>query len=157
MEALSTDGRLAALIVPLRQMNLVVPQSLMAEVVMVPEVEEVVTTEPWLRGLIEWRGAMLPLVALESFCLPLVEDRPSRARRVAVFHAVCGLQGLSHYAVDIQAIPHPLRLGPADLRELASERRCAIAAQEVQAAGVKAMIPDLDTLEQRIAQVMQRA
>ncbi len=155
MEALSTDTALAALIVPLRQMNLVIPQSLLAEVVMVPEVEEVVTTEPWLRGLVEWRGGMLPLISLEGFCLPLAEDRPGRARRVAVLHALSGLQGLSQYALDIQAIPHPLQLRPVDIQALGSERRCPVVAQEVQAAGVKAVIPDVDALEQRIAQVMR--
>lgn len=153
METESNEQVLQALIVPLRRMNLVVPQSLVTEVVPMPELNEIVAakTLPGVRGKIEWRGRSLPLLSLESYCMPEDGETVGRTKRVAVMK---GIAGLEYYAIEIFSIPHPVRLAEADITQEKPQHHCDLAAQYVRAAGVKAFIPDFERIEQYLGKAV---
>ena len=145
---LSTDEKMQALIIPLRQQNLVLPQSALVEVLPMPEIQPVAQSEAWLAGTIEWRGRAIPLVSIERYCGWVGLDQ-TRARRVAVLNGI-GSE-VPHYAIEIQSVPHPIRLGRNDLVSVEGERRCELVAGHVQALGVWAVLMRLDILEKVVA------
>ena len=153
MDTESTEGFLQALIVPLRRMNLVVPQSLVIEVVPMPELKKIPAAKgaSGVRGRVEWRGRSLVLLSVESYCLLSDAESAGRTKRVAVMK---GIAGLEYYAIEIFSIPHPLRLAKTDISSEVSPEHCDLASQYVRAAGVKAMIPDFERIERYLKETV---
>ncbi len=151
---MSDDKRLQALIVPLRSMNLVVPQVLVAEIIPFPHVS-VVGELPWFEGMFEWRERTIPLVSVDRFCNPDEEGRGAmRSRRVAVLN---GIEDVVQYGIEISSIPHPVRLGQGEVRSADDGKPCEMVAALVHAAGVRAAVPDFAALENRVAQALKQA
>jgi len=153
---MSDENKLQALIVPLRSLNLVVPQVLVAEIIPFPHLAEVGDL-PWFQGMFEWRERTIPLISIDRFCNPDEEGRPVlRSRRVAVLNALGETEGLSQYGIEIGSIPHPVRLGESEVRSADGGKPCEMVAEHVQAAGVRAAVPDFAALENRVAQVLRQ-
>ncbi len=153
---MSDDKRLQALIVPLRSMNLVVPQVLVAEIIPFPHVS-VVGELPWFEGMFEWRERTIPLVSVDRFCNPDEEGRGAmRSRRVAVLNGIEGIEGVAQYGIEISSIPHPVRLGQGEVRSVDDGKPCEMVAAPVHAAGVRAVVPDFAALENRVAQALKQ-
>lgn len=150
MEHSLTDERVQALIMPLRQQNLILPQVALVEVLPTPDVRPMSVAAPWVLGSIDWRHHDIPLVSLERYCgWPLVDS--AATRRVAVLQGISGYQGLEHFAIETQGIPHPIRLGKADIIAIDGELSDSDAVQmHVQAAGVKGVMLSMEQLEQRL-------
>ncbi|MGF1546899.1 MAG: chemotaxis protein CheW [Thiotrichales bacterium] len=150
MEAPVINHKIQSLIVPLRQFNLLLPQSALVEVLSMPDVKSLPGAEPWIKGLLGWRERDLPLVSFERYCDLLPGESQSRSRRVAILQGVSGLNGLESYGIEIQGIPHPVRLGLTDVRPIPTGVTCDLVEQFVQAAGVKCYLLNHDRLERRI-------
>ena len=152
---MSADKKLQALIVPLRSMNLVVPQVLVAEIIPFPHVEALGEL-PWFRGMFEWREYTIPLLSIERFCSPDEEGRSAmRSRRVAVLNGLGEVEGVGQYGIEIGSIPHPVRLGENEIKSLNGARPCEMLAQHVHAAGVRAAVPDFVAVEHRVGQALK--
>jgi chemosensory pili system protein ChpC len=147
-----------SLIVPLRQQNLILPQAVLAEVISMPELRKLEGTDDWFIGVFDWRGRQVPLISVEQLCNIGNPAHINRSRRIAVLYGIEGIAGVEHYAIEIQAIPHPVLLGEADLLTLdgAVTADGAVLAQHVQAVGIKGFLPDLSALEERLREQMQK-
>jgi chemotaxis signal transduction protein len=153
--AMSAEKKLQALIVPLRSMNLVVPQVLVAEIIPFPHVTSLGEL-PWFQGMFEWREHTIPLLSIERFCNPDEEGRSAmRSRRVAVLNGLGEVDGVGQYGIEIGSIPHPVRLGENEVKPLDSAKPCEMLAQHVHAAGVRAAVPDFAALEHRVGQALK--
>ncbi len=150
----STEQKLQALIVPMRQQNLVLPQSALVEVLPMPELKPLPVRESWIAGLLEWRGKEIPLVSIERYCGWSGMDQ-IKARRVAVLHGVAGIEGLEYFAIEVQGIPHPIRLGESDIVAVEGERRCDLIASHVQASGIWAVLMKMDVLEKNLRSAIE--
>ncbi|MGV6817031.1 MAG: chemotaxis protein CheW [Thiotrichales bacterium] len=149
MEALSEfDGKLQALIVPVQTMNLVIPQSMVAEILAVPAVTEI-DGPAWLSGIIEWRAMEIPLISVDALCQAGRPGERKRARRAAVLQCLDNYDELQYYAIEINSIPHPVRLGETDFQQLNDDNSCEIVEQMVIVAGVRCAIPGFEDLEAR--------
>lgn len=143
--------KIQSLIIPLRHYNMVLPQSSVAEVISVPDVKEVTGAANWFSGHFNWREQQVPLISVEHLCGLADSDRTSRARRIAVLYGLEQYPGLEYYAVEIQAIPHPVLLGNEDLvavDEVIDDDN--IIDMHVQAIGIKSFIPNLATIENKL-------
>ncbi len=153
---MSDEKKLQALIVPLRSMNLVVPQVLIAEIIPFPHVAEVGDL-PWFQGMFEWRERTIALISVDRFCNPDDEGRAVlRSRRVAVLNGIGEADGVSQYGIEISSIPHPVRLGENEVKTATGGKPCEMVAEYVRAAGVKAVVPDFAALENRVAQALRQ-
>jgi len=148
MEAQPNVAQLQALIIPLKKWNLILPQSLVTEVLPMPEVRLTGVPERWLRGSIEWRGAELPLVSIDAYCSPGEDNDQQRTRRVAVLQGLG--EGIEHYALEIYSIPHPMRLVESDVHIDEINAQCELIAAHISVSGVRGIIPELDVLENEI-------
>ena len=134
--------------IPLKGMNLVLPNVAVAEIIpyRVPELLE--DTPEWLLGSIEWRQQILPLVAFEAVCgrpAPLAAG----GARIAVLNNVKPGGRLAFYALLTAGIPRLLRadaemLAAGEAGELPAGAPVACGAQ---LAGESAVIPDMERLQ----------
>ncbi len=149
------DQKVQSLIVPLRHQNLILPQAALAEVITMPELRLIDGAEKWLIGVFDWRNHQVPLVSMEQFCGIGNPEHINRTRRIAVFYGLENIAGIEYYAVEIQAIPHPVLLSQSDVTLLDDGSPCEIIAQHVQAVGIKGFLPDLSVLEQRLREQLE--
>ena len=144
------EEAIQVLIVPLQGENVVIPQSVVSEVVPVPDVGGNADSRDWLRGSIEWRGTSVPLVSLELLCQNDDSDSFTHARRVAIIRGINQLEGAEFYAIEVHSIPHPVRLTKLDIQSTDDETHCELYQQSVKASGVFAKIINFNLLEEKI-------
>ena len=155
MSSLHTE-KIQSLIIPLRHNNMVLPQTTVAEVIAVPEVDSTASDAIWYTGNIIWHNQQVPLISVERMCGIGNLDPINRARRIAVLYGLEKFAGLEYYALEIQAIPHPVLLGNEDLvavDEVTDEHEVIDA--HVQAIGIKSSIPNLTIVEEKLKEVLE--
>ena len=56
------------MILPLASINLVVPNSAVAEIIGYSEPKKLADCSDWFGGVVLWRGVFVPVVAVEEMC-----------------------------------------------------------------------------------------
>lgn len=149
-----------SLLLPLAGMHLLVPQSVVTEIIQRPEITEITGASPWLKGVFRWRSEQVPLLSFEDMC---GQSDPSAVRdssRVVVIYALEEITGLVFYALELQGIPHPMQL----TREAVIQDHTVntvnsdtpAVASHVSVDGQNAVIPDLKSLEHMIRIQLER-
>lgn len=139
--------KIQSLIIPLRHTNMILPQSAIAEIIPVPQVEERNEAETWFIGLFSWRAQQVPLLSVETLCNSEMASGNNKARRIAVLYGLEAFPGIDYFAIEIQAIPHPIMLGNEDLVSIEDALECDIINSHIQAVGIKAFLPNLHQIE----------
>ncbi len=145
-------------IVPLDGDTLLLPNAAVLEVCGLEGMR--IRTEPpgWLLGFINWREHELPVIALEGMMgrtLPL----RSRRTRLLIINSVGVELNAGLLALVCQGYPHLTGLNRSALQPVALEPRDpeALVLSRVRVANALAIIPDLDAIEDRVAQVLRVA
>jgi chemosensory pili system protein ChpC len=134
--------------------RLLVPMAAVAEIVQQVDCQRDDQQPSWLQGWISWRTERIPLVSFES----LVGDERTvlgdRAMALVLYRILP--DGLSQfYALQIQNFPHLIRLADDGLLQqvpLAELPPCVLMMITVREQ--QALIPDLDKIEQLLAEVL---
>lgn len=139
-----------ALVVPLAGIQLVVPNTAIAEVVAYREPSPIPAAAQWMPGKVQWRGLSVPLVAFEVFA-GLSEQPPEGAQRLVIFNTLNGNERLPFVAVASQGIPRSLRITSGSVQQSAPAAEPGIACR-LGIGEVSLAIPDLDAIEHALAQ-----
>lgn len=148
-----------ALLITLAEHRLLLPSSVVAEVVghqepsRSPVVEE--QDRHWILGTVQWRQQRLALVSLEGYMSGQSADFGLRAR-VVVMKALYDHPRLSYYAVVAQQIPRLATVHPQSIEALEGEEGGDLpgVAQQVLVNGEPALIPDLAAVEADLHRAM---
>lgn len=140
---------LNALLVPLADRNLLVPNTLLAELIPQQMLEPCAGQPDWVLGATRWRDVRIPVVSFERAAGRAV---PSLSRaRWGVFSAQCGDLQPRYYAVVTQGIPRSVRVDMS----LAPAAEAAENLEQIRVQfedELPSCIPDLITLEQRLVE-----
>ena len=147
--------KIQSLIIPLRHTNMILPQSSVAEIIPVVNPDEKRGVEPWFVGLFTWRAQQVPLISVEILCNPKKSDQYNKARRIAVVYGLEEFPGIEYFAIEIQAIPHPVLLGHDDLVSIESAEESEVVKHYVQAVGIKAFLPDMSFIENSLKKQLE--
>ena len=136
-----------SLLLPLSGGFLLVPNTAVAEVTSYVSPTAVPEAPAWLRGMVSWRGHLLPMISFEAL-LGEAPDRSEGDLRMAVFNTLNGTTELPFLAVRISGIPRLLQASRTGVvrREQAGASQAGVLSR-VSVGGVDAVIPDLDVLE----------
>ena len=144
-------------LVPVGQLRLLLPNATVAEVITLPTPEAVEGAPEWLLGRIAWRGWRVPLVSFTKLA-GAPEGDAELAVRVAVLKALGGNAKLPFVAVVTQGFPR--------LTTLNAELIIPTHDGAPLPPGVKdqvlvrddiAVIPDLEGIEEELAQMLDLA
>ena len=130
---------------PLQDAVLLVPGSVVSEVVPYVSHTPVKADSEWLLGRLIWRGLALPLLSFEV--VAELAERPTIGRRIAVFNTVGGNPALPFYAIFVQAVPKLVQLEDHRLKDLDSDSASPLLRNRVELDGSQAYIPELNQLE----------
>lgn len=144
-------------LVPVGQLRLLLPNATVAEVITLPTPEPVEGAPEWLLGRIAWRGWRVPLLSFTKLA-GAAEGDAELAVRVAVLKALGGNPKLPFVAVVTQGFPRLTTLN-AELiipTHDGTPLPPGIKAQVLVRDDI-AVIPDLEGIEQELAQMLDLA
>lgn len=146
---------LYAVLISLAGDTLLLPNAAVAEVVSAERIEPAgPAAAPWYVGRLSYNNRSIPVVRFEALNGGGPGD-DTRRTRLAIIQGMSNRVGAGQYAIVCQGYPHLVTLNRAALRSaptLATDRADLVLAR-VSIANTQAVIPNLDALEEQLAQV----
>lgn len=143
----TADLSLTALLVPLGDRSLLLPNVAVAELIPYRNVQTGEGLPAWFLGQVGWRDLKLPLLSFEAASGGKAHVGPDS--RVAVINALGGRASVKFIALVVQGIPRSLKVSSDLVR--ASEHLAPLELDAVRIGDLVAKIPDLVGLEQKLA------
>ena len=135
-----------SLILPIGDHNLLIPTTVVAEVVGHTPPERAGAGPAWLLGHVTWRGQSVPCVAFEVLGGGAPLSAGARARTV-VLKAVGGRSGMPYIALRTDGIPRLVNVERDGVERQEDGRALPGVSDAVLTRGESALIPDLDSIE----------
>ena len=107
------------MLLPLNSLNLLVPNSAVAEIIGYSTPRELPNTSGWFPGVVLWRGVYVPVVAVEQMCNVDVAQVGPRARIAIVYNPEPD-PDLPYLGIHMQDIPRAY-LAEAETMESGSD------------------------------------
>lgn len=160
---MSAPSELYSLLIPLRRERILVPRMCVAEVIAFADTEkrEAPDAPDWLLGTVDWNGRRVPVITLDD-----AEDDGETRRgkkgsrsRIVIFHAIGGRLKMGFYGVLTQGFPQLVRVNRDVLTR--DDETPPPAGQpmlcRVRMIQEFPLVPDLETIEQRLADLQAAA
>lgn len=140
--------------VPVTDGRVLLPNATVAEVISYTQPEHIPNAPSWLLGRLPWRGWRLPLFSLPMLVGSATEENRANAR-VTVLKAIGGRAGLPFIALLAQGFPRLVTITQELLIPSSDESPHAPGVHsEVLVRDDRAVIPDLDAIEQMVVQAL---
>jgi chemosensory pili system protein ChpC len=134
-------------IITLNGINLVLPNTCIAEVINYTEPTPVEDAPDWYLGNILWRGIAIPIVSFET-ANEVPSANHSGSVRIAVLNGVSGEEKLPFYGIIIQGIPRLVTLKESDIRQKDHiDQELPLILSQVDMDDMDAVIPDQVKIE----------
>ena len=151
----SAEEKIRSLWVPLREMNLLLPNMAVAEIGSYRTPAEVPGMPEWFLGMVGWRGREIAVISLESVCGLTIPANPVFSRLMIV-NSVRPDSSVEYYGIVTAGLPGLIQFGyeTADRAEAYDKEglHCV-----VQVGNELAVIPDLDGLQAMLEQCLDQA
>jgi chemosensory pili system protein ChpC len=136
--------------IPLREVNMLLPNVAIAEVSNYRVPDEQADTPDWLLGTIDWRGQIIPVVSLELFCGDKIPANPVYSRFIIV-NSVRANSPVHHYALVAAALPRSTLFDNTIVDDV---QDCDLPALQCRVfiGREQAVVPDLDHLQEALEQ-----
>ena len=147
--------KVRSLWVPLRQMNLLVPNVAVAEIssYRAPEYNE--GMPEWFLGMVQWRGRNIPVISLEAVCGLTVPSNPVFSRLMIV-NSVKQDSSVTHFAIVTAGLPGLIQFGSDTADEVLGDP-CDGLKCIVRIGSEEAVIPDLPYLQDLLETCLAKA
>lgn len=153
-QLLQQDQEVPALLVPVLGMTLLLPTVSVAELVPFRKTRYLNLDSPvnGMLGYYEWRDQRVPLLSFE-LANGLPSSDVSDYRQVAIIHATGVDENTAYIAILAQGIPHVARVSENNISEDFSQRALDYCKQFVTVDERSAVIPDIVSLENLVAEL----
>ncbi|MEO0575151.1 MAG: chemotaxis protein CheW [Pseudomonadota bacterium] len=151
----AASEELYSLLVPLNEDRLIVPRACVAEVVRLSQPTHVAGAPDWMVGHLDWSGRNVPALSFEAMLGRAMPENTSRTR-VVIFHATSGQVRGGFYGILTQGFPQLVRVN-RDVLEVDHSVQYNDddpVVTRVRMINEYPLIPDLDVIEQRLADVL---
>ena len=92
------------MLLPLKSLNLLVPNSAVAEIIAYSQPRKLPDTSDWFGGVVLWRGVYVPVVAVEQMCNLDTATVGPRARIAIIYNPEPDAE-LPYFGIHMQDIP----------------------------------------------------
>ena len=141
----TSQEKIRSLWVPLRGMNLLLPNMAVAEISSYRIPEPQPDTPDWVLGTVKWRGEDIAVLSLEALCGIRVPSNPVFSRLMIV-NSVRLDSTVQNYAIVTAGLPGLIQFGhdtPDEFSDFADDGLQCM----VRIGNEEAVIPDLDYLQ----------
>jgi len=149
------QDKVRSLWVPLREMNLLLPNVAVAEIgsYRAPEVQA--DMPEWFLGMVKWREQRIPVISLEAVCGLSAPSNPVFSRLMIV-NSVCPDSPIEHYAIVTAGLPGLIQFGDETADDVAEYEHDGLQCI-VRIGNEEAVIPDLEYLQKLLEQQLDKA
>jgi chemosensory pili system protein ChpC len=146
LRASGKTAELHCMIVPADRHDLLLPTSVVAEVIDYAQPEPMDAAPPWLMGHVEWGDRQVPLFSFGA----LIDgaeavDMPERPR-IMILKSL-NRSGRVHWlGLLLHGLPRPVTIKPANLVETGDEKKSLGAFRRVALEDREVIVPDIDRL-----------
>lgn len=142
-------GVIHCLTIPLYDETALLPNAAIAEVIVYKEPTLIDDAPEWFLGYIEWRDKRVPLISFEAMSGKEVQA-PVKISRIAVLNTINGNAQLPYVGVLSQGIPSLVVVPEEGLQDKTGDENRQAVGAFIDLDGTKAVIPDIDEIEQRL-------
>ncbi len=114
--AITSYPTLSCMLLPLNGYDVLVPKSVVKEVVYQPVIESFEQEDDWLLGEIDWQDYVLPLVSIEQMSNQPRASKLNRTRAV-ICHTTDQADLFPYFGIEVQSMPRPLILDSRALQQ----------------------------------------
>jgi chemosensory pili system protein ChpC len=137
-------------LLPLSNMNLVLPNTCIAEIINLQPIEPIKKSADWLLGMTSWRGVHIPVISFER-ANTMAMDEYSKVTRIAVLNSLGNESDLPFYGIITQGIPKLLAVEKTDINAIKKpDVELPIAQQQTMINNEAAVIPDQLLIEKML-------
>ncbi len=149
------EDKVRSLWVPLREMNLLLPNLAVAEISGYRVPEAIPGMPEWLLGMVKWNEREIPVISLESICGLTVPSNPVFSR-LMIIHSVRPGSRVEFFGIVTAGLPGLIQFGhdTADHVEVYDGQGLH---SVVHVGNELAGIPDLDCLQAMLEQHLEAA
>ncbi|MGH1537709.1 MAG: chemotaxis protein CheW [Gammaproteobacteria bacterium] len=104
-----TYPTLSCMLLPLNGNDVLLPKSIVKEVVYKPSIKLFEKDDDWLIGEIDWQDYVIPVISFERMCNQ-TRDIKSNHIRAVICYVVENTETFPLYAIEVQSLPRPLIL-----------------------------------------------
>jgi chemosensory pili system protein ChpC len=147
--------KVRSLWIPMRKMNLLLPNVAVAEVSSYRAPEALPDMPEWLLGKVKWQDKEIPVISLETLCGMSIDSNQVFSRLMVV-KSVRPDSPVGHYAIVTAGLPGLIQFG-ADMANDVKEYEGDALKCTVHIGSEQASIPDLDYLQGLLEEQLGKA
>ena len=140
---------------PMVGLQVLMPNSAVAEVISYSEPETEYKGTDWLDGLILWRGVLIPVVSLEKMCQSDFTE-PGPRTRIAVLYNIDNDKDLPFVGLIMQDIPRAYLAEAERMQEVIDKPQCQYLRCKADMMMNELMIPDMDAIMYAVKDEVQK-
>ena len=133
------------MLLPLTSLNLLIPNSAVAEIIGYSSPRELDGCSDWFAGVVLWRGVYVPVVAVEQMCA-IASAAVGPRTRIAIIYNPEKDPDLPYLGIHMQDIPRAYLADPDSTESGSSEGLSEYLMTRVDAEEQARVIPDLDRI-----------
>lgn len=134
------------MLVPTNRETLLLPTSVMAEVLDFQQPVEMEESPPWLLGQIEWENRQVPIFSFSALINGTdIGDIPSRSK-IIILKSLADSGRVPYLGLLLGDLPRPVNVRETDLQETGDEKKSLGVFRRISFGEEQAIIPDLDRL-----------
>ena len=152
---MSENQAVRCMLMPLSDINLVIPNSAVSEVIGYSEPRKLEDTSNWFQGVVLWRGVYVPVVSVEQMCGIDIVNIGSRSR-IAIIYNPQKDEDLPYIGVHIQDIPRAYLAESSKMESGNDDDLSPYLLSRVDDEQYARMIPDLDSIARDLKSQLSR-
>jgi chemosensory pili system protein ChpC len=149
---MAEDQAVRCMQLPLRGLQLLVPNSAVAEIIGYVAEQPAALDQPWLDGLITWRGVTIPVVSFELMCDLEAAEPGARSRIAVLYNPLESRDALPYFGLILQDIPRGYIAQKERMLATFDNSGCDYLAGHADPLLDNLQIPDLAALAETLAQ-----
>ena len=149
----STTNFIPCRLIPLQQHYLLLPNTTIAEVIPMPQLDSVINKPNYWLGQYNWQSAQrpLPVIDLESL-IGNTQIDTEKATKLCILHGINTTAKINTYALPCYGMPQLILLDESALKPVANTEDSDFVHCQIQIGNKITYIPNLDIIESTISQ-----
>lgn len=142
--------KIRCLTLPLHGMRLIIPNTVIAEVLDYRAPEQAANLPEWMLGILSWRGRGVPVIAFEKL-LGKEQGMRTEETRLVVCNTINGNTRIPFIALQVEGIPHLIQVDNNMLahdNDIEHNEPAVLAYLRLQ--GESVILPNIDVMEKML-------
>ena len=137
---------LHCMLIPTNRETLLLPTSVMAEVLEFEQPNPMDGAPPWLLGQVEWEGRQVPVFSFSALINGTDADEIPKGSKIIVLKSLSDSARVPYLGLLLGGLPRPVQVREGDLYQTGDDKKSLGVFSRISIEEQPAIIPDLDRL-----------